>query len=323
MRISEPFVAAILGTLYLALSGCSPAPSIPVKAPRVANREPTPLAKARREFKTKLSQQEQTREAAPQPPADVFRLVKYPSAVGDLAAYVSPDPKDGGKHPAIIWITGGDCNSIGDCWSPRPEENEQSASVYRKQGIVMMVTSLRGGNDNPGTRESFLGEVDDVIAAADFLAKQSYVDPDRIYLGGHSTGGTLALLVAESTDRFRAVFAFGPVAEIAGYGPKFAPFDTNNAREFELRSPLHWLDSIASPTYVFEGAEQGNAASLETMQRATSNDQIDFFTLRGANHFDILGPTNRLIATKILKDTGPTCNLSFTEDEVTQNLWKP
>ena len=31
-----------------------------------------------------------------------------------------------------------------------------------------------------------------------FLAKQDYVDPKRIYLGGHSTGGTLALLTAET-----------------------------------------------------------------------------------------------------------------------------
>ena len=41
----------------------------------------------------------------------------------------------------------------------------------------MMFPSLRGGNDNPGAKEGFLGEVDDVIAAADFLAKQPYVDP--------------------------------------------------------------------------------------------------------------------------------------------------
>ena len=37
-----------------------------------------------------------------------------------------------------------------------------------------------------------------------FLAAQPYVDPARIYLGGHSTGGTLALLVAECSETFRA-----------------------------------------------------------------------------------------------------------------------
>src|SRR5436305_14755455 len=109
----------------------------------------------------------------------------------------------------------------------------------------MMFPSLRGGNDNPGQKEGFLGEVDDVLAARDFLEKQPYVDPKRIYLGGHSTGGTLALLVAECSDRFRAVFAFGPIDDVAGYGRNsvFLPFDLSDPREINVRSPIYWLDS--------------------------------------------------------------------------------
>jgi dipeptidyl aminopeptidase/acylaminoacyl peptidase len=61
----------------------------------------------------------------------------------------------------------------------------------------MMFPSLRGGNDNPGRHGGFYGEVDDVLAAHDYLSRQPYVDPKRIYPGGHSTGGTLALLTAE------------------------------------------------------------------------------------------------------------------------------
>ena len=44
----------------------------------------------------------------------------------------------GKRHPAIIWITGGDCNSIGSVWTEGPPGNEQTASAYRKAGIVMM-----------------------------------------------------------------------------------------------------------------------------------------------------------------------------------------
>jgi dienelactone hydrolase len=54
---------------------------------------------------------------------------------------------------------------------------------------------LRGGNDNPGTKEAFLGEVDDILAAALYLARQESVDSNGIFLGGHGTGGTLVLLV--------------------------------------------------------------------------------------------------------------------------------
>ena len=38
---------------------------------------------------------------------------------------------------------------------------------------------------------------------------------------------------------------------------------------------------------------------------------MKFFVAKGVNRFDVLGPTNRLIAEKILQDTGPACNLAF------------
>jgi acetyl esterase/lipase len=275
------------------------------------------LVDARKGFKTKVTRVDKGHGPAPAPPPNLFQLIRFDAPVGKLAAYLSPDPGDGKKHPAIIWITGGDCNSIDDgCWNEGPPVNEQSASAYRKAGIVMMFPSLRGGNNNPGAKESFLGEVDDVLAAADFLAKQKFVDPDRIYLGGHSTGGTMALLVAECSDRFRAVFSFGPVHDVSGYDPQYLTFDRSNPREVELRSPGHWLSSVKSPTFVLEGMVQGNIGALQEMSRASTNPQLHFLPIPGANHFSLLGPANRVIAAKILRDTGTTTNLTLTAADI-------
>src|SRR5262249_2655167 len=146
-------------------------------------------------FQTKLVRKEAAKEAVPQPPGRLFRVIRYDSPAGKLAAYLSPDPQDGKKHPAVVWVFGGFDNGIGEtAWEDAPPSNDQSASAFRRAGIIMMYPSFRGGNDNPGFKEGFYGEVDDVLAAADYLAKQDYVDSSRIYLGGHSTGGTLALL---------------------------------------------------------------------------------------------------------------------------------
>ena len=57
------------------------------------------------------------------------------------------------------------------------------------------------------------------------------------------------------------------------------------------------------------------AAALRAMERAANNPKARFFVVKGASHFSVLAPTNRLIAEKILKDTGPACNLTFTEEE--------
>jgi dipeptidyl aminopeptidase/acylaminoacyl peptidase len=185
-----------------------------------------------------------------------------------------------------------------------------------------MFPSLRGGNDNPGVKEGFFGEVADVLAATDFLRKQTFVDPARIYLGGHSTGGTLVLLVAECSDRFRAVFSFGPVDNVLNYGPEYNPFVLSDLQEARLRSPGLWLHSIRSPTFVFEGTAGGNVASLRTMARTSKNPKVHFLEVKGANHFDLLAPTNRLIAQKVLRDTAPECNLTFTEEEVSKPFGK-
>jgi dienelactone hydrolase len=275
------------------------------------------LIEARRGFKTKLVRRQSNQQPAPEPPPGLFRMVRYDSPAGKLAAYLTPDPNDGQKHPAIIWITGGDCNSIDEgCWNEGPPSNDQSASAFRKAGIVTMFPSLRGGNNNPGVKEGFLGEVDDVLAAADYLGQQEFVDSSRIYLGGHSTGGTLALLVAECSDRFRAVFSFGPVDNVAGYPPEFLPFDTSNRREIELRSPGPWLASIKSPTFAFEGTVQGNLSALQAMARSSTNPNAHFVAVRGASHFSILAPVTRLIADKVLADNGPASKLTFTEEEL-------
>jgi acetyl esterase/lipase len=276
------------------------------------------LPQARKGFKTQLIPQKREREAAPEPPPELFRKVRYKAKPGELAAYLSPDPKDGKKHPAIVWITGGDCNSIDSAvWEMSGPENDQAASAYREAGIVMMFPSLRGGNDNPGIKEGFFGEVNDVLAASDFLAKQPYVDPKRIYLGGHSTGGTLALLAAASTDKYRAVFSFGPNGVVDGYLPDYLPFNTRNRREIELRSPALWLHSIRSRTFVFEGTEgiPTYRFALEDMKERSKNPLIGFYLINNGDHFNILAPINRKIADRILKDEGPKTNIGFAPDE--------
>src|SRR5208283_4303303 len=155
------------------------------------------------------------------------------------------------------------------------------------------------------------------------LAKQDYVDPKRIYLGGHSTGGALVLLAAECTNCFRAVFAFGPVADVQGYGEKYLPFDLSNRQEVALRAPGRWLHGIHNPTYIFEGTgEPSNYDQLIAMARLNRNPLVHFHPVKGGTHFSILSPISRLVATKILHDNGPAPGITFTGNEVTEAFGK-
>jgi acetyl esterase/lipase len=278
------------------------------------------FAEARRGFQTDIGEKLRENFPVADPPGNMFQVVHYDAPVGQLAAYLSQPPKDAKRHPAIIWIVGGFSNSISPvAWMDFPAKNDQSASAFRKAGLIMMYPSLRGGNDNPGYKEGFFGEVDDVLAAAKFLAKQKFVDPKRIYLGGHSTGGTLVLLVAAAADRFRAVFSFGPVADPAGYGalPGIFSHFSKNSQERELRAPIYWLSSIKSPVFVFEGTGRpSNIGALEKMAEASENPLIHFHPIPGANHYSTLAPMTRLIAGKILHDQGTTTAITFSDQEI-------
>lgn len=275
------------------------------------------LAEARRGFQTRLIRKERAGEPPPEPPADLFRLVHYSSPAGELAACVSPPPGDDRKHPLILWIVGDFSSSVSEiAWTPASRKNDQSASAFRQAGILMMYPSFRGGNDNPGFVEGFYGEVDDVIAAADYASRLPYVDPGRIYLGGHSTGGTLALLAAESTDRFRAVFSFGPADTPLRYGTEQLPFDASDPREVELRAPIRWLGSIRTPTFIFEGTSRSNIKALHALAEAPHPPQVFFHPVKGADHFSTLAPLTRLIAARIHEDEGAESRIRFSEEEL-------
>lgn len=274
------------------------------------------LIDARKGFQTLIVDKQSDNGPLPAPPIEIFETVKFETPLGKMSAYLSKPDDPTQKHPAIIWKFGGFGNGIGEtAWEQQPKNNDQSASVFREHGIVMMYPALRGGNDNPGFNECFFGEVDDILAAADYLAKQDFVDPDRIYLGGHSTGGTLVLLCAAASDQFRAVFAFGPVDNIRGYGADMLPFDTANRNELRLRNPVNWLHNINNPTFVIEGSN-GNASSLRTLESNSRNPNLSFHVVPNADHFEALGPVNELLAKKIDQDTGGVCSITLSENEL-------
>jgi acetyl esterase/lipase len=244
------------------------------------------------------------------PPSTHLDRVKYRAPLGEMWAYVSQDPKDGKQHPAVVWAGGGIAPGIGKRFFKRgPAFNDQSASQLRAAGIVVMFPSYRGDHDNPGTFEMFYGEVDDYLAAVDHMRKLDYVDPARIYFGGHSTGGTLVLLAAELTDQFRAAFVFGPVTGAKSYGEQIAPFDPaapEAAHEWQLRAPLHYVRDIRRPMLVVEGAKSLNARGLPAYERAAAVARAPI-TVRSPelhDHFSVVASQLKHIARKIAADDG-------------------
>lgn len=264
---------------------------------------PLPLADRRKAFETHVYA-ETDRTPAKTPPAGVLSKVTYPAPLGANVAYITP-PRPGPKRPGVVWIGAGLDWGIGEsAWTRGGREDDRSARAFREAGLAVMLPALRGSNENPGRNECFFGEVDDLIAAAEFLATRSDVDPARIYLAGHATGGTLALLTAASSDRFRAVFAFGPVSDARQYGTTGGGGclpENASSEEIALRSPLNFVDGIRTPTFVFEGGDRGNGDVFDAL-RERATHAVHFNIVPGVTPASLLVPGTQAIARAIASD---------------------
>ncbi len=306
--------AASAGSGTVASAGSAAAPVAPTAAATPPPPStPTDFAKARDGFTTHITykRKRSTTKPPPVPPAKAkLERVKYRAPLGELWAYVTPDPKDGKRHPAVVWAAGGFDHSIDSAFfAAGPRKNDQSASQLRAAGIIVMYPSYRGVHDNPGTFELLYGEVDDFLAAADYLRALPYVDPNRIFLAGHSTGGTLVLLAAEISDRFRAAFALGPVTGAKSYGENVAPFDAAGSeawREWRMREPLRYVADIRRPTFIVEGERSPNARALPIYARVAKAAGVPLKSggVPHHDHFSVIAPILDQIARAIVSDDG-------------------
>ena len=113
-----------------------------------------------------------------------------------------------------------------------------------------MMPALRGENGLPGNFSGFYDETADVLAAAQVLRGQPGVDPARLFLAGHSVGGTLTLLAAMSTRMFRAAASFSGNPDARAFFRRFPEdirFDAADALEFDMRSAACFARKLQMP----------------------------------------------------------------------------
>lgn len=244
-----------------------------------------------------------------------FLSIHYHSPAGELSAYLTPDPKDGKRHPAIVWAHSFSKGIGSMFWQHDPDGHDLTARAFRDKGIVMMCPSWRGENENPGRMELHYGEVDDFLAAIQHIKKLPYVDPNRVYIGGHDAGGTLALLAACASDQFEAAFSLGGMLDGAAMLKRLPrnhlPFDPDSPQEYWLRSPLRYASFIRRPVFYFEA---NDSFELDAARRMKERAGTCFQAFQlGGNHFNIVPPITYLIAEKIAANQ----EISFTANELT------
>jgi dipeptidyl aminopeptidase/acylaminoacyl peptidase len=192
-----------------------------------------------------------------------YAKIHYTSPVDGLeiqAHLFSPLQKRGARgHAAMVWVHGGVHGSWGTNMFPFVREAVQ-------RGYVIIAPDYRGST---GYGEEFYKkidyggrEIDDVVAAFDYLKTLPYVDTDRVGIMGWSHGGFITSHVLfREQHPFKAGAAIVPVTNLVfrlsykgpGYQRDYAPEETIQGLPFEkrdeyiARSPVFHVNNLKVP----------------------------------------------------------------------------
>jgi len=211
-----------------------------------------------------------------------FSKVKYRSRAGDMdvPAYLfTPLAKRGARgHAAMVWVHGGVHGDWNEAMLPFVKEAVQ-------RGYVIIAPDYRGSNGYGAAHYNAIDyggkELDDVIAAYDYLKTLPYVDPDRVGIMGWSHGGFIAAhLVMREETPFKAGAAIVPVTNLVfrlsykgpGYQRSYAtqpsigglPFEKPD--EYIKRSPLYHVEQLRVPILVHVATNDLDVNYVEDQQ---------------------------------------------------------
>jgi dipeptidyl aminopeptidase/acylaminoacyl peptidase len=209
------------------------------------------------------------------------QLVHYPSKDGkwtiSALVYVPYNLPRNGEHPAIVYVHGGPSAQTVNTFN-------RFVQYMANQGYLVIAPNYRGST---GYGKEFQqanlfdmggGDLQDVLAAADWIKQTGYVDPKKVILMGGSYGGYLTMMgVTKAPEVWAAGVPIVPFVnwftEIQNEDPILQQSDlatmgdlvTNKAR-YEERSPINFVDQIKAPLYLLAGGNDPRCPKTEAQQ---------------------------------------------------------
>src|SRR5689334_178315 len=101
--------------------------------------------------------------------------------------------------------------------------------IEQNESAFGCIATVRGENGQAGAFSMFFDEVSDVLAVTNHARSQRWADPQRIFVAGHSAGGTLAMLAALASPHYRAADR-SPARPTNSSWPKAGPRSCRSTR---------------------------------------------------------------------------------------------
>ena len=165
------------------------------------------------------------------------------------------------KYPLLLWIHGGPWSMYNVAWN-------WAWQNFAANGYAVLWINPRGstgyGQDFVnGIQFSYPGkDYDDLMAGVDAALAKGWIDRDNLFVCGGSGGGVLTAWIVGHTERFRAAVSMRPVinwhsfvgtTDGNSWYHQFRKWPWEDPMEYAVRSPLHHVANVTTPTMVMTG----------------------------------------------------------------------
>jgi hypothetical protein len=180
----------------------------------------------------------------------------YKSALGPMKAFISRASSGKAPVPAVLWVP-----SVSEL-----EVDMAAAEALSAKGVLVLLPTVRGTYGNPGAQEIEFGEIDDLLAARDTLARFPRVG--RTHVVGIGSGGTRVALMAAARARPGTMVALGGTLDFVPLQPDFPAL---SRRDLELRSAVRFAEHVKGPFYFISRGFEVLSPADEMAERAARN----------------------------------------------------
>ncbi len=242
-------------------------------------------------------------------------LTTFKNEVGnDLNGYIiKPKNFDAKKkYPVLLYqYSGPGSQQVADKWN---DSNDYWHMMLSQKGYIIVCVDGRGtgfkGADFKKVTQKELGkfEVEDQIFVAKELAKESFIDKNRIGIWGWSYGGFMSSnALFQGNDVFKTAIAVAPVTSWrfydSVYTERFMTTPQENASGYDNNSPITHADKLKGNFLLIHGTADDNVHVQNAMvlinKLVSLNKDFDWLIYPDKNHGIYGGKTREQLYTKM------------------------
>jgi dipeptidyl aminopeptidase/acylaminoacyl peptidase len=177
---------------------------------------------------------------------------------------------------------------------------------YVKAGYAVVAYEIDGEKPRDASDQRFIQSLNKFRAAKAgvtnarqairFAEENLPIDPDRVYVAGHSSAGTLALQCAWSIPSVKACVAYCPGSDIEAYWRDDLVWleDNSTGTKAFIRdiNPMSKAETIPCPVFLFASEEDG-VASIQDIDRLAgrmekNNCKLERLTVPTGDHYNAM-----------------------------------